>query len=99
MTHATIQTWHIQPGQEVHSSQLILEVSTRNLTEDTNEEHLLDVEIHEDMFVAKIIGQPGDSLPAGAPLALFCDNAEDIRKADSFDVSDMMVNIVIGCFI
>lgn len=49
--------------------------------------HFLDIEILEDMYVARLLGIEGRSYLAGEPIALFCDDEKDILPAEGVDVS------------
>lgn len=91
MNHATIKKWHISKSQAVRSYQLALEISVNDLTQEsmeTKSEHLMDIEILEDMYVARILGVEGQTYAAGDPIALFCEEKEEITKADDIDVSE-----------
>ncbi len=89
MTQATINKWFITTSSEVKSYQLALEITAKDLTEETNggnNFHVMDVEILEDMFVAKLIGEEGKVYKVGEPIALFCEERGDIENAAKVDV-------------
>jgi pyruvate/2-oxoglutarate dehydrogenase complex dihydrolipoamide acyltransferase (E2) component len=87
MKHATILKWHISRFEEVQSYQLGLEILVNDLTNDSAAQHVMDIEILEDMYVAKIIGKEGETYTPGEPIALFCEKKSEVEEADNIDVS------------
>ena len=47
----------------------------------------MDIEIIEDMYVAKLFAVEGARLKVGQPIALLCDNESDICAAQETEVS------------
>ena len=63
--------WNVQPGQAVKKGDVVCVVETQK--------GAIDVEAWQDGTVAKLIAQPGEHLPVGAPLALLAAEGEDWR--------------------
>lgn len=89
MTKGVIQKWYIQPNNIVESNQLILEVSTRTLRDVSSKksDYIMEVEIVEDMILADILAKEGDEVEVGHPIAVFCDEQEDIDRIKKHPVS------------
>jgi pyruvate/2-oxoglutarate dehydrogenase complex dihydrolipoamide acyltransferase (E2) component len=99
MNEGKITKWYYKIGEEVNSYDHIVDISTFTLTQDcnttTNNNHNnklpsdLEIEILENMYVAKILANVNDTLPAGSPIAILCDYKEDIEIAAKIDISNM----------
>ncbi len=90
MDIGTIEKWHIYPGEQVHQYQLVLDVSASGLTmgtQETGEKVHMEIELMEDMYVAKLLRKPGEECPTGTPIALFCDDQADMKTLQNMDVS------------
>mmetsp|Transcript_17914 Transcript_17914/g.29960 ORF Transcript_17914/g.29960 Transcript_17914/m.29960 type:complete len:161 (+) Transcript_17914:57-539(+) len=71
--------WHVQNNMYLDAYSLICEVETDALTGDgSNAVHQLDIEIQEDCYVAKLLCHEGDSLQAGMPIAICCDEEDEV---------------------
>lgn len=86
MSHGTIVNMTLQPKQIVSSYDKIMEVSTHSLLNTSEEQSTMDIEVMEDMFVAKVMVKSGQQMKVGTPIALLCDNEEDIEKAENWEV-------------
>lgn len=75
MTFGRVEKWHCLEGSQINSYSLLLEVSTQSLENvaESNEPVHLDIEIIEDMYVHKIIGEAGKVYSVGEPLAILCE--------------------------
>jgi pyruvate dehydrogenase E2 component (dihydrolipoamide acetyltransferase) len=62
MTAGRLVAWYKQPGDQVKRGDIVAEVET--------EKGNIDVEIFSDGVIEKLLVQPGQSVPVGAPLAL-----------------------------
>lgn len=83
MTVGVVKKWHIQEKECVSSYQLILEISVKDLKKLSDEQFQnMEVEILEDMYVAKILAQEGETVPVGKPIAVLVDTEDEIRKWD-----------------
>jgi pyruvate/2-oxoglutarate dehydrogenase complex dihydrolipoamide acyltransferase (E2) component len=81
---AKIVQWHIKPGQFINSYDLIVELSTNTLTAvDSDAVSHLDIELLEDMYVGKILVESGETLAVGTPIAVLCDNLNDITALEN----------------
>lgn len=87
MTHGMVHNFTLKVGQAVNSYDKVMDVSTKSLLNTSDELALMEIEVMEDMFAAKIMASSGDQLPVGAPLAILCDNEGDIKKAQDYMVS------------
>jgi pyruvate/2-oxoglutarate dehydrogenase complex dihydrolipoamide acyltransferase (E2) component len=89
MEFGKIKRVYIQPKQFVHQYDLALEISVEGLTKETGKESTMEIEIREDMYVAKLWAEEGETLKVGQPIAVFCDRFEDIEAFSQFSVSYM----------
>ena len=88
MRTGKIVQWLARPGDEVVSQELVLEVSTAELTEDPEDGTLvLEIESHEDGYLAKILLADGESGAPDDPIAVVCDNAADVAAFADFKPS------------
>ncbi len=67
MTAATLVSWHKQAGESVRRGDVVAEVDT--------EKGVIDVEIFTNGVLEKLLAQPGQRVPVGAPLALVRESA------------------------
>ncbi len=86
MTHGRIVKFAITPHQLVSSYDKVMEISTTSLLNTVEEESVMDIEVMEDMYVAKVFAQLGQQLHVGSPVALLCDNEKDIIAAQGIEV-------------
>ena len=64
---------------QVVSENIVCEVSTAELTEDPADGTLvLEIESHEDGFLAKILLGDGESAEPDAPIAVICEERSDV---------------------
>ncbi len=61
MTEGTLVVWNVKPGDPVKRGDIIAVVGTEKAD--------IEVEVYETGTVEKLIAQPGEKLPVGAPLA------------------------------
>ena len=75
---------HITEGQLVSPYDLCFEVLAKGLTsQSTTDESWMEIEVIEDMYVAKMLCIPGEVLEVDSPIALLCENKEDIQNIHS----------------
>lgn len=86
MEFGKIEKWYRKGKDKINSYDLVLEVSTNTLTPESTETSLMEIEIVEDMYVAKIIRKEGDIVPSGRPIAILCDNEEDIEDPEMSNI-------------
>jgi len=61
MAHGTLVQWNVKPGDAVKRGDIVAVVGTEKAD--------IEVEVYETGTVGKLIAQPGEKLPVGAPLA------------------------------
>ena len=86
MSTGRLDQWLVAVGDEVVSEHVVCEVSTSELTEDPDDETtlVLQIESHEDGFLAKILLPDGASAAPDVPIAVICENADDVAAFDDF---------------
>lgn len=61
---------------------LICEVETDALTDDVSSHALqLEVEIQQDCYIAKLLCEEGECVVPGAPIAICCDEIDELEAA------------------
>jgi pyruvate/2-oxoglutarate dehydrogenase complex dihydrolipoamide acyltransferase (E2) component len=95
MTHGRIVKLAIKPLQVVSSYDKVMEISTTSLLNTVEEEAVMDIEVMEDMYVAKVFAQEGQQLHVGSPVALLCDNEKDIEHVQGIKVRCICVRYLI----
>jgi pyruvate dehydrogenase E2 component (dihydrolipoamide acetyltransferase) len=65
MSAGTLVAWRVQPGDRVRRGDTIAEVET--------DKGLIDVEVFTSGVIEKLLVQPGETVPTGAPLAIIRD--------------------------
>lgn len=95
MVSGTIEKWLIEPGTLTDPYQLIAEISTDSLLY-VKESHkdILDIEIIEETYLARILVEKGRSVRVGSPIAVFCDDVGQINEAKAIEV---MMLVLISC--
>jgi pyruvate/2-oxoglutarate dehydrogenase complex dihydrolipoamide acyltransferase (E2) component len=79
MKSGRINKLYLREGVGVTSYDLGFEITTTGLTmTETAEESTMDIEVIEDMFVAKIFTKEGEVLNVDSPIAVLCDSEEDV---------------------
>eukprot|EP00962_Isochrysis_galbana_P011983 scaffold3377_cov105-Isochrysis_galbana.AAC.3 len=69
MTTGTVHRWRVGDGDPVHLYDLMCEVSTRELLEEpTPNDVVMEVEGHEDGFIAKILAPVGTAAAPDEPM-------------------------------
>jgi pyruvate dehydrogenase E2 component (dihydrolipoamide acetyltransferase) len=77
MTSGNLASWKVKVGDQIKPSTVLAEIETDKAT--------VDFESQEDGYVAKLLiegGTPG--IPVGKPIAVFCENKEDIKTFATF---------------
>lgn len=84
MTAGTITKWHAQPHDFVNSYQLMLEISVKDLEKlDSETVHNMEIEVVEDMYVAKILAKEGQAVNVGQPIAVLVDSESEMKDVES----------------
>lgn len=73
--------WHVEENMQIDTYALVCEVETSSLTDDVRckDVYRLDVEIQQDCYIAKILCREGDLIQAGFPIAICCDDEEEVE--------------------
>jgi pyruvate/2-oxoglutarate dehydrogenase complex dihydrolipoamide acyltransferase (E2) component len=89
MTSGIVSKWHARPGNLLKDHDLIVDIRARSIEVLPDNDDLVDMEIEliENMFVAKILAEESEELTAGSPIAILCENEEDIGRVESLKVS------------
>eukprot|EP00316_Scyphosphaera_apsteinii_P002395 CAMPEP_0119302084 /NCGR_PEP_ID=MMETSP1333-20130426/3748_1 /TAXON_ID=418940 /ORGANISM="Scyphosphaera apsteinii, Strain RCC1455" /LENGTH=116 /DNA_ID=CAMNT_0007304335 /DNA_START=319 /DNA_END=669 /DNA_ORIENTATION=- len=68
---------------------VVCHVSTDQLTTEnpTGHPHVLEIEVHEDGFLAKILVAPGSRVAPDEPIAVFCEERNDIPAFSDFSLA------------
>lgn len=101
MTKGKINNLFLKELQAVTSHDVVFEVATDTLLNTSIEQSIMDIEIIEDMIVARVFAQAGSVLPVGRPIALLCDGPEDVEEARNVKVH-LFYNVkesIMYCFI
>lgn len=85
--------WHARVGETLPPYSLLCDVSTSSLVripsnelvDETTELHL---EVQEEVILAKIYVEIGQVVPVGMPLALLCEDLEDVKTCSTISASD-----------
>lgn len=88
MQFGRIVKWNGKVGDLIPANGLIMEVEAHSLTrtEGCGTTSLLEIELQEDMYIAKLLQPEGSSLiNIGTPVAIFCEEKEDLRHFLNFD--------------
>jgi pyruvate/2-oxoglutarate dehydrogenase complex dihydrolipoamide acyltransferase (E2) component len=82
--------WHVKENSVIETYALICEVETDALTDDTScgDIYRLEVEIQEDCYIAKLLCKEGDYIQAGFPIAICCDDEEELELAQATGLID-----------
>lgn len=81
-----MRAWLVDEGQPIECTELVVEVSTHTLLEQTADEPVvMQVESHDDGILAKVLVPAGSSaVPPGTPIAVMCDEPEQMAQAAAF---------------
>jgi hypothetical protein len=87
MKAGDITKWYVKPGQFLPAYSLFCDVKPDALVavsvgkDDDDNNMELHIEIQDEMYLAKVFGEPGHTYVAGSPLAILCEYEEDIGQA------------------
>ncbi len=73
MTEGTIVNWKVKEGDQVQKGQALAEIETGKVN--------IEIEAFDSGTVGKIIAQPGETLPVGAPIAILLHAGEKLDAA------------------
>lgn len=69
MEEGTVVAWHKEVGDRISKGDVLVEIETEKL--------VLEVESFDDGVLLKILVEPGETVPVGAPLAQLGDTGGD----------------------
>ena len=85
--------WHVQENELLDLYALVCEVETTALTDDkTNDVFQLPVEIQEECYIATLLYKEGDFIKAGLPIAICCDEEEELESVKATSKSDFQMD-------
>lgn len=88
MGNGRIVHWYIEPQQHVTSYQLALDVAVQDLVRlgEKDQEDVMEIEILEDMYVARLLHHPGETIEPGSPIAILCEDKASAAEVAGMDV-------------
>lgn len=82
--------WHAKEGEMIPAYGLIADIRPDQLTDPLELQDVkqidMELELQEDMFIAKYLCAEGQEIRGGAPLAILCELEEDMNEARSLKV-------------
>ena len=97
MISGKLLKWYAKEGAIIPAYELIADVRPDQLTElkELDERADMELELQEDMFIAKYLCHEGQEVKGGAPLAILCEMEEDIEEAKKLVVRNFFIVIFI----
>lgn len=90
MTKGTLtKLYTVSPGDEIKRYELFADIRCHSLLKTAKEEETieLELELQDDLFVVKVLSHVNSTLSVGQPIAIFCDELDDVKIASSIDFS------------
>jgi len=93
MTGGILKKLYIHPGKYVAAYDLVFDITTQTLlnipsnNNDDDDVIEMQIEVMEDMYVAKIFQEEGSVVQIGQPIAILCDSIDDLDHTKDFQVS------------
>lgn len=94
MNTGKVVKFHAKEGSMIPAYELAVDVIPDRLTEVAEETPVMEIELQEEMYVAKYLCSEGEELKSGAPLAILCEMEEDIEQARQLTVS-----VIAACYL
>ena len=83
MVCGKVVKWHVPVGGEIVSGELLCDIKTSTLSEDENsDDHVLEIEAHEDGWLADVLVAPDKDVNVGQPIFVFADNQSDVTSRE-----------------
>merc|ERR1712086_888463 len=80
MEAGTVSKWLMGEGDLVENTQLFVEIQTHTLLEERSAEPMtMEIESHDEGYVAKILVSAGTTVPPGTPIALLSEEEDEIE--------------------
>ena len=87
MTTGILKKLYIHPGKQVSSYDLVFDITTKTLLNIPSKDAIeMQIEVLEDMYVAKLFEAEGSMVEIGKPIALLCDSINELDQAKDFQV-------------
>jgi pyruvate/2-oxoglutarate dehydrogenase complex dihydrolipoamide acyltransferase (E2) component len=89
MLEGTVVKWHTKEGDKIQKYCLIADIRPNELTKvQTSDDGPpeMEIELQDDLFVAKLFAKEGQQVPSGYPVALLCESHEDIAEVRNLKV-------------
>lgn len=90
MKGGVLKKLYIHPGQYVAAYDLVFDITTQtllNIPSNDGGSIEMQIEVMEDMYVAKLFQEEGSVVEVGQPLAILCDNIDELNLAKDYHVS------------
>lgn len=93
MKGGVLKKLYIHPGQYVAAYDLVFDITTQTLLNipsndgSNNGSIEMQIEVMEDMYVAKLFQEEGSVIEVGQPIAILCDNIDELDLAKDYHVS------------
>lgn len=97
MTKGLISNVFLKELQPLISHDVVFEVTTDSLLNTSIERSVMDIEVIEDMYVARVFAKAGETLLVGQPIALLCDSLEDFPAAKNMKVCMLTTHCNVLC--
>ncbi|KAJ1440635.1 hypothetical protein B484DRAFT_391150 [Ochromonadaceae sp. CCMP2298] len=81
MSAGVLTKLRIEHGQYLESYHHAMDVSALHMLNASSEAQEMEVEVLDDSYVAQLLTREGDTLTPGSPIALLCENEEDLEAA------------------
>uniref|UniRef100_A0A7S0IYL7 Lipoyl-binding domain-containing protein n=1 Tax=Calcidiscus leptoporus TaxID=127549 RepID=A0A7S0IYL7_9EUKA len=87
MSRGVLERWHLSAGDQISTYDLVCDVSTDELLDEpSSPTFVLEVESHEDGWLAKVLVAEGGAAAPDMPIAVICENEEDVHLFKDFSV-------------
>eukprot|EP00469_Lotharella_globosa_P007362 CAMPEP_0167780132 /NCGR_PEP_ID=MMETSP0111_2-20121227/5186_1 /TAXON_ID=91324 /ORGANISM="Lotharella globosa, Strain CCCM811" /LENGTH=121 /DNA_ID=CAMNT_0007670607 /DNA_START=160 /DNA_END=525 /DNA_ORIENTATION=+ len=89
MDRAKIMRWHVGEGDRIEMTQLLAELEVEGLLADPEERGRkvsMELESHEEGYMARVLLQEGEIAVPGVPIALMCEKEEDLNHFAAVDI-------------
>jgi pyruvate/2-oxoglutarate dehydrogenase complex dihydrolipoamide acyltransferase (E2) component len=92
MGSGQILRWHVAKGDCTQSNDLLVDVKVDKLVQVEDKENFemleaeMEIEVIESMYVAKLLRPVGETIQCGEPIAILCDEEDDIPALSALEV-------------
>lgn len=98
MVSGKLLKWHCKEGEMIPAYGLIADVRPDQLMEEKDANHTdMELELQEDMYIARYLCNEGQEMKGGAPLAILCELEEDINEAKILKVQTNILILLVFC--